>query len=387
MLNFPGLLAVILGIILRQSINFFTGVMMIIVDAHEDIAWNKANYNRDYTQSVAQTRDREKDSSVPKTVGQTMLGWPDWIKGNVGVVFATLYVSPCRHHYGGGMCYHDEFEAHRFYREQLQFYHQLVAEHPDKFYLIKSRADLETGLSVWEQTAPTQRRVGLVVLMEGAEAVRHPAELADWVERGVRIIGPAWSGTRYAGGTGEPGPFTALGRDLLAEMARLGVILDISHLTDEGMLEAVSDYPGPLLASHCNARALIPDNDTGFRHLPDTVISRVAARDGVIGIVLPNDFVKNGAKLTDPKAWVTLDDVVNHIDHMSQLVGHTRCIGLGSDFDGGFGLEHAPAELCSVADLPRFEEALTRRGYSAAEIEGILGGNWLNLLRKALPQV
>jgi len=360
---------------------------MIIVDAHEDIAWNRANYQRDYTRPVAESRAREKDTEVPAKVGQTMLGWPDWLEGNVGIIFATLYVSPCRHRYGGGLCYHDEFEAHQLYGEQLDFYHQLVTDHADKFYLIQSRADLQAGLLAWKQARPDQRRIGLVLLMEGAEGVRQPAELAQWVARGVRIIGPAWSATRYAGGTGEPGPFTALGRELLAEMARLGVILDISHLTDAGMLEAGRDYPGPLIASHCNTRALIPANDTGFRHLPDDIIHRVAARGGVIGIVMPNDFVKNGAKLTDPKAWVTLDDVVNHIDHISRLVGHTRCIGLGSDFDGGFGLEHVPAELHSVADLPRLGEALARRGYPTTDIEGILGGNWLDLLRRALPPV
>jgi membrane dipeptidase len=360
---------------------------MIIVDAHEDLAWNALSFGRDYIQPVARTRAREIGTLVPEQVGQAMLGWPDWLEGNVGVVFATLYASVCRKQtgYRRTECFNTVEEAHRLYRAQLDFYHHWAAQHADKIYLITSRAQLEDGLARWAAAPPDKQRVGLVLLMEGAAGIRQPEELPEWYAGGVRLIGPAWAATQYAGAAGEPGPFTPAGRALLAQMARLGVILDLSHLAQEAVEEALADYPGPIVATHCNARALLPDN-APQRHLPDTTIRQVAVREGVIGIVLPIDFVKNGVKLTNDRRLVSLDDVADHIDHMAQLVGHTRHLGLGSDFDGGFGLEQSPAGFNSIADLGRIGGVLARRGYSPTDIDGILGGNWLNLLRRTLPE-
>jgi membrane dipeptidase len=359
---------------------------MLIVDAHEDIAWNMLAFGRDYTRSVAQTRADEVDTPIPGRVGQAMLGWPDWLHGQVGVIFATLYACPSRRagKYSS-LSYATAEQAHQLYQRQLRLYHDLIDRQSDKFYLITCRANLAAGLEQWSAAPPARRRIGLVLLMEGADGVSQPAELPRWFDQGLRVIGPAWNGTRYAGGTGEPGPFTGLGKELLARMAELGMILDLSHLTDEGVDEALAHYPGPIIASHSNARALLPHN-TPERHLSNQAIRRLAERQGVIGVVLPQDFVKDKVKLGSPRQLATLDDVVDHIDYMSQLVGHCRHLGVGSDLDGGFGLEHSPEGLDSIADLPRLAEALDRRGYSGADIEAILGGNWLNFLRRALPE-
>ncbi len=359
---------------------------MIIVDAHEDLAWNMLSFGRDYTQSVAQTRLREANTPIPGYVGQAMLGWPDWIAGQVGVIFATLYASPARRaRPWATQYYHQAEEAYQLLQAQLRLYQKLVTDHADKFYLISSRADLRAGLVDWAGLAQDRRRVGLVLLVEGADGIRQPSELPYWYEQGVRIIGPAWAATRYAGGTAEPGPFTEAGRALLQSMAELGLILDLSHLTDEAVEEALDRYPGSIIASHSNARALLGDNDPD-RHLSDRTIRCIAARQGVIGVVLPNDFLKNGVRLSDPRSRVTLVDVVAHIDYSCQLVGGVGHIGLGSDLDGGFGLEHVPSGLDSVADLPRIGEALDKRGYNSAEVEAVLGRNWLNLLERTLPE-
>jgi membrane dipeptidase len=168
-------------------------------------------------------------------------------------------------------------------------------------------------------------------------------------------------------------------------MAKLGMILDLSHLTEEAVTYALAHYPGPIIASHSNARALLPHN-TPERHLSNRAIRQLAGRQGVIGLVLPHDFVKDRISLGSPRHLVTLDDVVDQIDYMAQLVGHCRHLGLGSDLDGGFGLEHSPEALDSIADLPRLANVLDRRGYSPADIEAIMGGNWLNFLSRALPE-
>jgi len=359
---------------------------MLIVDAHEDLAWNMLSFGRDYTRSVTHIRAGETNTPIPDRVGQAMLGWPDWLHGQVGLIFATLYACPGRRagKYAT-LSYTTAEEAHRLYHRQLNLYRDLVATHPDKFYLITSRTDLETGLQHWRAAPPARRRIGLVLLMEGADGVRHPDELAWWFEQGLRILGPAWGRTRYAGGTGEPGPFTRLGQNLLERMAETGMILDLSHLTDEGVTYALAHYPGPIIASHSNARALLPHNTPG-RHLGNRAIRHLAGRQGVIGLVLPHDFVKDRVKLGSPRHLVTLDDVVDQIDYMAQLVGHCGHLGLGSDLDGGVGQEHSPEGLDSIADLPNLAGVLDRRGYPPADIEAILGGNWLNFLRWALPE-
>ncbi|HKS69815.1 MAG TPA: membrane dipeptidase, partial [Ktedonobacterales bacterium] len=201
----------------------------------------------------------------------------------------------------------------------------------------------------------------------------------DYYARGLRILGTSWHGTRYGGGTRAPGPLTVLGRDLLGEMARLGMILDISHMAEETFWQALDVFPGRVIASHSNCRAYTPTD----RHLSDEMIQALAARDAVIGTVLANSFLEGGWKAGDP--LLTLDAVVRHIDHICQLTGTTRHCAIGSDFDGGFGVESTPAELDSVADLGRIGQALAAHGYSEADVAGILGGNWLRLLEESLP--
>lgn len=359
---------------------------MLIIDAHEDIAWNMLTFGRDYTRPVAETRAREAGTAIVGQAGEAMLGWPEWLTGEVGIVFATLYASPA----GSDCCvppsrhtYRTAQEAHDICQAQLQLYRALVTTHPDKVYLITTQAELAAGVEQWRQ-APAERRVGLVLLMEGADAIREPAEVADWYAAGVRIVGPAWGRTRYAGGTGAPGPLTEAGRELLRHMAGLGMILDLSHLTEAGVDEALAGYPGPIIASHSNAQALLPHNSPE-RHLTDAAVRRLAEREGVIGVMLFNEFLQDGVKLGDPRQLVALDTVATHLDHYCQLVGHSRHLGLGSDFDGGFGRADVPPGLESIADLGRIGELLEQRGYTKADIEGIMGGNWLRLLHRTLP--
>jgi membrane dipeptidase len=146
---------------------------MLIVDAHEDIAWNMLDFGRDYSQSVATIRAREAANPVPEVAGETLLGWPEWRIGQVGVVFATLFAHPACHNQPtlSSKGYRTIEEAHHLCQAQLQIYRRLVTKHPDKFYLIKNKADFAAGLTE-RQTQPEQRREGLVLLMEVADAIR-----------------------------------------------------------------------------------------------------------------------------------------------------------------------------------------------------------------------
>jgi membrane dipeptidase len=360
---------------------------MLIVDGHADIAWNMLTFGRDYSLPLAEIRAREVDSDVPAQNGTAMLAWDAWVRGGVGLLFATLFATPVREGLRPweSRRYRTTEEAHRLYLECLDAYQELLQEHGDRFQLVLTGSDLGQAVS---RGAPGtgDPQIGMVLLMEGAEGVRHPAELPMWYERGVRILGPAWMATRYAGGTREPGPFTSLGWELLEVMADVGMMLDISHLAEEAVLQALDRYPGAILASHSNPRALLPNSEIPNRHLTDEAILSLAERGGVMGIVIGNRFLKDGWRTAHGRKAVTMADIVAHIDHVCQLLGSAEHVGIGSDFDGGYGLELVPEGLDSVADLRFIGPALSEKGFSHEEVEAVLGGNWLRLLGEALAE-
>jgi membrane dipeptidase len=360
--------------------------MMLIVDAHEDLAWNMLTFGRDYTLSAAETRRREQGSEAPKQNGDTLLGWPEYQRGQVGLVFSTLFVAPARRRLGewDSQIYRDFSEANARYRAQLESYHRLVDRHPDRFRLVQTRTDMQDVLNQWKQPSTEEHPVGLVVLMEGAEGVLEPAELAFWWQAGVRLIGPAWIGTRYCGGTREPGPLTPEGYALLDGMAEHGFVLDISHMDEQAAQQALDYYPQAVVATHANAMALLKGLDTN-RHLSDQVIRQLVARGGVIGVVPTNAFLKPGWREGDPRQEVTLQHVVAQIDYMCQLAGDAHHVGLGSDFDGGFGLQSVPLEIDNIADLQKLAPLLAEKGYTDAHLAAIFGENWISLLKRTLP--
>lgn len=381
----------------------------LIVDSHEDLAWNMISFGRDYTRPAAETRRLERGALAPEVNGDTLLGWPDYQRGRVGLVFATLFSCPQRHCKSWEtLCYADVSEANRQYRSQVDAYERLVDEHPDCFRLVKTQADLTAVLERWagppepapgkeeasprpesEQENPPERLpnhpVGLTMLMEGAEGVRAPGELEEWWELGVRLIGPAWAGTRYCGGTREPGPLTSEGFALLEAMAGLGFCLDVSHMDEAAVLQALDIYPGRLAATHANAHALLKDVDSN-RFLSDRVIRGLLERDAVIGVVPLNSFLLPGWKQGDRREPAGIERLVAQIDYLCQMAGDARHVGIGSDFDGGFGVQSVPPEIDTIADLQKLDPLLTERGYSPEDIALIFGRNWINLLRQVLPE-
>ncbi|HIE24990.1 MAG TPA: peptidase M19 [Anaerolineales bacterium] len=362
--------------------------MNLIVDAHQDLAWNMLSFARDYTRAVHKTRQLERGLPVVAHNGNTLLGLPEYRQGQIGIIFATLFMPPARRTKMGVWeegVYHNFDEAYQIYRVQFDLYRRLVDEHPDKFDLIRDERDLNLILSKWQDAESEHPRpTGLVLLMEGAEAIRSPQELPSWWELGLRIIGPAWLGTRYCGGWHEPGPLTDAGRKLLAGMAEIGFTLDLSHMDEPATLEALDIYEGAVIASHSNAEALLPNSGTN-RHLSDRVIHGIIEREGVIGVVPFNAFLKVGWKESDGRRSITLEDVVAHIDHICQLAGDAHHVGIGSDFDGGFGLESVPCDIDTIADLQKLAPLLAKRGYTESDIAAIMGENFINHLKRNLP--
>jgi membrane dipeptidase len=374
----------------------------LIIDAHQDLAWNMATFGRDYTRSAHETRKLEKNTFAPQHVGDALLGWDNYQRGRVALVFSTLFAAPIRRQEGEWdlVCYHDPEEAHKLYRQQLDGYHRLVDEHPNKFTLITDRAALAAHIADWESALPWQETdpedpeeiventglpVGLVPLMEGAEGIRHVEELPEWWESGVRIIGPAWAGTRFCGGTREPGPLTSAGHELLETMGALGFILDLSHMDPYAALQALDIYPGTVIASHANPLALLPRTESN-RFLPDELIEAIIQRDGIIGAVPFNKFLEDDWVMGMRRELVGIEKVVAVIDHICQIAGDARHVGFGSDFDGGFGWQHVPYQIDTIADLHLLAPLLAEKGYSDDDLDAIFGKNWLNMLQSALPE-
>lgn len=362
--------------------------MRLIIDAHEDIAWNILTFGRDPSRSVAETRARESADGACNPQGEALLGYADYSRGGVAVILATLHVTPVRRkvHEWESVTYATQAEAHRMARAQADAYHHLAEDHAAMFQLVEHRAALREVFETWTGDPPAAPRVGLVMTIEGADCVQEPQELDEWFAAGVRVVGPAWSGTRYCGGTREPGPLTPDGRRLLQVMDDLGMMLDLSHMAEQAYFEALDRFPGTIIASHSNARALLDGSPVPDRHLSDTMIRRLVEREGVIGVVPYNRFLKGGWLPEDGRAVVTIEHVLRQVDHICQLAGDAQHTALGSDFDGGFGLNQLPTGLDSIADLRFIGEALERSGYQPADVDAILSGNWLRMLRRGLPE-
>src|SRR5205085_2923753 len=245
---------------------------------------------------------------------------------------------------------------------------------------IKDWPALRDHVERWQQGSDGQP-LGFILSMEGADPVLSPGQVGEWYEAGLRIIGPAHYGVSpYAHGTGTEGGLFPQGPALLTEMERVGMILDVTHLADQGFDEALDLYGGPVLASHHNCRALVPDQ----RQLTDAQIKRLVGRGAVIGTALDNWMLYPGwVRGESNPELVKLETMIDHIDRVCQLAGNARHAGIGTDLDGGFGKEQSPHDLDTIADLQRVPEMLRRRGYKDGAIEGILYGNWVRFFREA----
>lgn len=387
---------------------------MYIIDAHEDLAYCILTFGRDYTLSTVETRRREAGTPIPERTGDAVLGYPEYLLGRVAVVFSTLFAAPWERSIvpWENQVYRSIEEAHRLYWNQLEIYQRLADEHHDKFRLVLNSKDLDETLQKWQDfdlrmsvetkvesdeedqdgredvdtaAEPSGPPVGLVVLMEGAEGVRDLGELEEWWQGGVRIIGPAWKGTRFSGGTEQPGPLTREGYALLEAMAAIGFGLDLAHMDEPAALQAIDAYPGTILASHANAKALLKEVESN-RHLTDRVIQGLLERDGIIGVVPGNSFLKAGWRKEDGRAGVSLQAVVAQIDYICQMAGDALHVGIGTDFDAGFGWQKVPVEMDTIADLHKLSPLLAEKGYTQDDIAAILGGNWGAVLKRILPE-
>ncbi|MEC7556809.1 MAG: membrane dipeptidase [Planctomycetota bacterium] len=359
---------------------------MLIVDGHLDLALNAIKENRDLLVNVWTTRVRESHETA-KGKGKSTVSLDEMRSGRVALCFTTAHAFATTGRFIPHMDFGSPEQAFAVARGQLAYYEAL--ERQGHARIIRCLEDLDGHMDEWTQwdagdtpDPATSPPLGLVVNMECADAVLDPGQLEDWWNWGLRLIGPAHSAEgRYAGGTGSASGLTSLGPPLLAEMQRLGIPLDLTHCSDASFWECLQHYEGPVLASHCNSRTLVPHQ----RELDDAQIQAILDRNGVIGVTLGNWQLQYEWKcLGDNRHLrVMLDRAVDHIDYICQMAGDHRHVAIGSDLDGGVGTDEFPADLDTIADLQRFTEILDKRGYSAEATAAILNGNWLRFLRDA----
>lgn len=347
-----------------------------LVDAHLDLAENVTLFGRDLTVSAAEIRAAEKRAARQATVSL-----PDLERGGIAVVCATVTPGFLIADVGDNFepqsaLYRTSEEAEAQALTQIRLYESWDRE--GRIRLLKSTADLDHHLQLWQE----DRKPGLVLLMEGADPIVHVKDLPRWWQRGLRMIGLTFGDTRYGKGVagGSPvfkqGGLTTEGVALLKSMAELGFTWDISHLTEDGIWQGLDLNVPHVCASHANVQALTPTD----RHLSDNVIRAIAARKGVIGLVLHNGFLEPRWR-RDPSLSVTLDQHLRrHAAYIAALTDWS-VVGIGSDLDGGFGLEKSPLEIDTVADLYKIGSVIPARAR-----EAVLSANWLNFLRASLPQ-
>jgi membrane dipeptidase len=352
---------------------------MLVFDCHLDLAMNAVEWNRDLTRPLADIRAREKGQTDKKDRGRGTVCLPEMRRGCVGLCVATQiarYVKPENPLPG----WHSPQQAWAMTQGQLAWYRAM--EEAGQMVQIKDARSLESHLKLWSNPPPPDAPVGYILSLEGADSMLTPAGVERSHAQGLRALGLSHYGPgTYAQGTDATGGLGRRGRELLAEMERLNIILDATHLCDDSFWEALQHFHGAIWASHSNCRALTPHN----RQFSDEQIKELIKRGAVIGAALDAWMMVPGwvrGKTTPEGAGLKLEKLIDHIDHVCQIAGNARHSGIGSDLDGAFGTEQTPADLDSIADLARLPDLLRGRGYPAADVEAIMHGNFIRFLKE-----
>ena len=350
---------------------------MFIFDAHLDLSMNAMEWNRNLTWSVADIRESEQGMTDKPDRSRNTVSLEAMRKGNIGLCMATQiarYVKKENRLPG----WNSPQQAWAQTQGQLAWYRTM--EDIGEMVQIRNKAQLEKHLELW-QTKEGKKPIGYILSLEGADSIVSLDYLEKSYEDGLRAIGPAHYGPgTYAFGTDSSGSIGVKGKALLKEIERLNLILDATHLCDQSFWETLDYYNGPVWASHNNCRALVDHN----RQFSDEQIKALIERGAVIGMALDAwMMVPNWTRgKSTPKAMnCSLEQTLNNIDHICQIAGNAKHVGIGTDLDGGFGTEQCPMDVDTIADLQKIPELLQDRGYENHDIEAIMSRNFLNFLK------
>jgi membrane dipeptidase len=350
---------------------------MLIFDAHLDLAFNAVDWNRNLELSIADIRASEAGmTELGRGTGTVSL--PEMRSGQVGVCLATMFArlrqmmpSP----YGcatAEACYAVGCGHQSYY---------IAMERRGLMRPIRTRSELATHLADWNKRRQ-QAPLGYLLSMECADMVLDPDHIFEWFARGLRAIGLTHYGdNRYGGGTNSKLGLQPAAKALLRNIEQLKLPLDLTHLSDPAFDDALEWFGGRVMASHQNVRKF----SNWQRQFSDAQVKALVARDGVMGMALDAVMMQDGFVRGKTPPEVTLNRIVDIIEHISQLTGTTRHIGIGTDLDGGYGTEQTPKDLNTIADLQRLPDLLTGRGFTDQDVAGIMHGNWIRFFSETLP--
>jgi membrane dipeptidase len=366
---------------------------VFIFDVHLDLSMNALEWNRDLRWPLEKIRRWEQHMRDKVDRGNGTVCLPEMRRGRVGLCVATQIgrYSPYFHRLAG---WNSPEQAWAQTQGQLAWYR--IMEEQGEMVSIRTRAQLDAHLELWKKTPvddgtayvkasrqqPAKPPIGYIMSLEGADSIVTLKHLERSYADGLRALGPAHYGPGvYAHGTDASGPLPAKGKDLLKEMQQLGIILDVTHLCDECFWDALDVYDGPLWASHQNCRTLAPWN----RQFADDQIKAVIERGGILGMAFDAIMMVPGwvhLKSKPADFQLKLERICDHIDHICQMAGNAKHVGIGTDLDGGYGTEQTPMDLNTIADLQLIPAMLKKRGYSQADIDGIFWKNFVDFLRR-----
>jgi membrane dipeptidase len=371
---------------------------LLIIDGHLDMAANALALRRDLTQPVQVLREREggahrprsahKDSLerhvgplVPKQ-GPATVALPEMRVGRVGIMVSTIM---CRIQASGPYTDHavrTRPAAYAVGQSHLAYYQALVRQ--GEICWVRDIPELEACLRAWEEPSP-QTPVGLILSMESADPILGPDHVSEWYQAGLRSVSLTHFGSNtYGHGTGTRGGLFPSAYPLMDALRAAGIVLDLTHAAELAFWQILKYWDGPVHASHCNCRALVP----GQRHLSDEMIKAIAERGGVMGLVFTESMLNPAWVWEEPAthrktATRSMSAVVEHVDHVCQLLGTADHVALGTDLDGGFGRDLAPTDLDTIADLQKFLGILRSRGYQEEDVRKIAHENLIRFFRDA----
>ncbi len=354
-------------------------LIMFIFDAHLDLSMNAMEWNRDLRQPISAINAREKGLTDKPDRAKAVVSLPELRKGNIGLVVATQiarFVAPDSPLPG----WHSPQQAWAQTQGQLAWYKAM--EEAGEMNQITDLISLENHLARWQSSDINKSKpIGYILSLEGADSLITLDYVEKAYEYGLRAIGPAHYGAgRYANGTDATGKMNQNGLDLLKKMASLNMILDATHLCDDAFWQALNYFDGAIWASHNLCRSIVDHN----RQYSDEQIKALIDKKAVIGaafdawMIVPY-WIRQ--KSTPLSMNCNIEKVIDHIDHICQIAGNAKHVGIGSDLDGAFGTEQCPYDLETIADLQKLPNVLRNRGYTEGDVENIMHGNFLRFLR------
>lgn len=252
--------------------------------------------------------------------------------------------------------------------------HWMERAAPQDFRICRSASDLRTTIA--------SGRIAALLHLEGAEAIGPDLDaLHLWHEMGLRSLGPVWSRPTIFGhgvpmaypGSPDTGPgLTETGKDLVRLCNQMGILIDLSHLNEQGFDDVARLSDAPLIATHSNAHAICPST----RNLTDRQLHMIRERGGMVGLNFATFFLNPDGR---PDRGTGFDPMLRHLDHLITHLGEDH-VGLGSDFDGCT----LPEVIGDVTGVPRLFDAMTAHGYDAALIAKLAKDNWLACLDRCL---